>query len=173
MSVRALDLWICFVLSVQMENFALNTQPETTADRSGVTDFPTCFAADARPAVWMQLHNEFEETSVPQPSDSLGPALEFTFLMMHLSLPPQSCFHTTNVVGRMLRFVITVTEQNEMMWFYEGVETIYVCVYFYRTVLGSGLFFSFEHLHYFHWCHSSSDSFPEIKIWTSKGLFFT
>lgn len=77
---------------------------------------------------------------MPQPGDSLGPALEFTVLMMRLPLPPQSCFHTTNAVGRMLRFVMTVTEQKEMMQFYEGVETIRVCVYFYRTVLGSGLF---------------------------------
>lgn len=46
-----LDLWFCFVLSVQMESFALNTQRGTTADGNDVTDFPTCLAADARPVV--------------------------------------------------------------------------------------------------------------------------
>lgn len=32
-------------------DFAVNMQPGTTADRSDVTDFPTCFAADALPVI--------------------------------------------------------------------------------------------------------------------------
>lgn len=43
-------LWVCFVLSVQRESSAVNTQPGY-ADGSEVADFPTCFAADALPVI--------------------------------------------------------------------------------------------------------------------------